>query len=103
MPNQGLKVFPLCLSVMSNPARKNFPVKVFAQPQECGARLLTVTNQPVSRRSTNFFPHFLRQNIFSFQLVENMTTDLVENFKSKRLRCKTLISNGGLDVVRICE
>ena len=42
------------------PFRKNFPERLFAQPQECGVRLVTVMNRPVLRPSTTScaFSHF---------------------------------------------
>ena len=42
------------------PCRKNFPERLFAQPQKCGVRLVTVTNRPVLRPSTTScaFSHF---------------------------------------------
>ena len=80
-PTRGIKscivrkVFPQEFS------RKRFP------PQECAAKLVTVTNQPLDIQLLPL--HFVRQNDFLFQLVENLTvTDMVGNYKSKRLCCK---------------
>ena len=62
-----LKVFLLRLHVASSPAgyRKNFPGRILLQPQECGVRLVTVTNEPVPRPSTTFFA-FSRAKHFFF-------------------------------------
>ena len=45
--------------------RKNFPRRISPQPQECAARLVTVTNEPVPRPSTIFFA-FSRAKQFFF-------------------------------------
>ena len=51
---ETLKVCSLCLQVTPNPAGY-FRGGIFPQPQECGSRLITETNQPVPRPSTTFF------------------------------------------------
>ena len=64
---EALNVFSLGLHVASNSAllEKNFAARIFAQPQECGARLVTVTNQQVPRPSTTFFA-FSQAKHFAF-------------------------------------
>ena len=53
--------------------RKKISARIFEQPQECGARLVTVTNQPVLRPSTISFVFSLFSFFFLFfQLVENI-------------------------------
>ena len=49
-----LETLKVCSELASNPAGY-FHRKTFPQPQECGARLITVRNQPVPRPSTIFF------------------------------------------------
>ena len=51
--------------------RKYFQGRISLQPQECGARLVTVTNEPVPMPSTTSYI-FSRKTFFSFELVENI-------------------------------
>ena len=60
-----LKVFSLLLLVASNPADYTCPGRIFLQPQECGARLITVTNQRVPRLLTTSYG-FSQAKHFSF-------------------------------------
>ena len=61
------KVFSLHLHVVSNPVGylKYYSWRISSQPQECGVRLVTVTNELVLRPLTNFFP-FSPAKHFSF-------------------------------------
>ena len=54
--------------------KKNFPGRISPQPLECGARLVTVTNDPVPRPSTASFAvsqakHFLFSTSWKYQRV----------------------------------
>ena len=71
-----LKIFSLRLHLALSPAgyRKKFRRRIFSQPQECWVRLVTVTNEPVPRRSTTLFPfsrakHFFFSTSWKFWLV----------------------------------
>ena len=44
--------------------RKNLPGKIFPQPQEFGARLVTVTNEPVLRPSSTYFAFSQAKHFF---------------------------------------
>ena len=71
---EALKVFSLRLLVASNPADYNCPGRISPQPQECGARLVTVTNEPVPRPSSTSFAvskakHFLFSTSWKYQRV----------------------------------
>ena len=63
-----VKAVSLCLHVASNLAllEKKFYARIFRQPQECGARLVAVTNQPVPRPSTTFFAFSQAKYFFLF-------------------------------------
>ena len=62
--SRDTKSLPTSLTRESNPAvleifsGKNFP------SQYCGAKLVTVTNQPVPRRQTTFFAFSQAKNLF---------------------------------------
>ena len=51
--------------------RINFPTKILSQLQECAARLVKVTNQPVPRPSTTSFA-FSQAKLFSIYQVQNI-------------------------------
>ena len=92
---ETLKVCPLCLQVVSNPAGY-FCGRIFPQPQACRVRLIMVTNQPVPRPSTTFFAcsqanHFLFSTSWKYWRLPTWLKTLKNRYRK------------GLDVVRTRE
>ena len=80
--------------------RKTFSGRISPQPQECGARLITVTNEPVPRPSTISF---------AFSQAENFSFSASRKYQRLPIWLKTLNPKGyaakyqyrkSLDVVR---
>ena len=66
---EALKVFSLRLytrGVKPSIIIKNFPARIFPQPQECGARLVTVTKKSVPRSSATSFAFSQAKHFFLF-------------------------------------
>ena len=69
---ETLKVFAFHLHV--EVIRKNFPGRISPRPQACGARLVTVTNEPVRMPSTTSFvvsqaKHFFFSTSWKYQQI----------------------------------
>ena len=78
-------------------ALESFLLRIFLQElipnKNCGAKLVTMTNQPDPRPPPIFSAYSQAKHFFLFNQLKNLTvTNLVETFKSKMLSCKLSIS-----------